>query len=477
MAAFGRATTRRALLLGGAGAALVAATPGAAGQRDPARQSHTRVGTWATAPTAVEPDKLIVVANQTIRQVVHLSLGGDQPAVRLTNEFGTTAVHLGAARIGLRAGTGASTAVIPGTDRPLTFAGRRTAVLPAGGTLVSDPADLTVPPGADLVISLYFPERTRLETASPRSFQTTVVAKGNVTALRDIVHLDPASISLGLRRRYGRYFLLAGVDVRTSRNSAAIAALGDSITCGVGSRTNTNHRWPDLLATRLRLAGQERTDMGGTDLGGADLGGTDVSGADLGGADVSGADVSDAGLELGVLNLGISGNRLLTGYERPTGRPVAKRAGHSAHIGPSALSRFDRDVLAHSGVRHLITLIGVNDLGRSAGTTAEDLIAGHRELAARAHKAGLRVIGGTMLPFGGAPAHFDSRANQIERVRFNTWLRTTGAFDAVADFDAVIRDPARPRRMLPAYDSGDHLHPSDAGMAALATAVPLDLFT
>ncbi|MEV6304728.1 SGNH/GDSL hydrolase family protein [Actinoplanes sp. NPDC051861] len=348
--------------------------------------------------------------------------------MHLTNAFGAEPVHIGAATVALRArGAGNETRTVPGTRRRLTFGGRRTAVLPAGGTLAGDPVGLVVPAGADLVISIHLPERTRIETASPRSFQTTLVTWGDTTAAA-----DPAP-----RLRTGRWFLLAGVSVRSTRDATAIAALGDSITCGVGSRANANHRWPDLFAARLRAAGRD----------------------------------------LGVLNAGISGNRLLSGYDVPTGLPASRRAGRSAHVGQSALRRFDRDVLALPGVRHLVTLIGVNDLGRAKGTTAEDLIAGHRELAARGRRAGLRVIGGTMLPFGGAAEHFDTPANQVERARFNAWLRTAGEFDAVVDFDAAIRDPADPRRMLPAYDCGDHLHPGDAGMAALATAISTDLFT
>ncbi|MEU4429023.1 GDSL-type esterase/lipase family protein, partial [Actinoplanes sp. NPDC024001] len=215
-----------------------------------------------------------------------------------------------------------------------------------------------------------------------------------------------------------------------TRSAAAVAALGDSITAGVRSQENANRRWTDTLATRLRRAD----------------------------------------LDLGVLNLGISGNRLLTGFEEPTGR-----AGDSAHSGPSGLRRLHRDALGHARVRHLITLLGVNDLGRDPGTTADDLIAGHREIIARGRAAGVRVLGGTLLPMAGAPRAYDTAANQVERDRFNAWMRMAGEYDGVIDFDAAVRDPADPRRLLPAYDCGDHLHPNDAGMAALGAAVPLRL--
>ncbi|WP_229072795.1 SGNH/GDSL hydrolase family protein [Actinoplanes sp. DH11] len=414
-----RATTRRALLLGGTGAAVLAATPGTAGQRNPVLRVPNRVGTWAAPVTAQAPRTLFTLADHTVRQVIHTSVGGDQPRVRLSNEFGATPVPLGAVHLALRAGTGASSAIIPGTDRPLTFAGRPEAVIPAGGTLISDAADLIVPAGSDLVISLYLPERTEIATVTARALQTNRLVPGNRVAETDVDG-----------KAFGRYIFLAGVDVRARRSTTAIVAFGDSITCGVHSQENANHRWPDLFAARLR----------------------------------------GEGLDYGVLNVGISGNRVLTG---PAGR--TGKVGGNAFAGESGLRRFDRDVLAQPGASHVIVLHGVNDLGRKPSADVRELIDGHRELIARGHAAGLKMIGGTMLPFAGF-AHFDNARNRKGRDTFNAWLRDAREYDAIIDFDRALRDPAAPHRLAAAYDSGDHLHPDDRGMAALAAAVPLDLF-
>ncbi|MEV0900147.1 SGNH/GDSL hydrolase family protein [Actinoplanes sp. NPDC049802] len=379
------------------------------------------MGTWAAAPTAVPADKIQTLGDQTVRQVVHVSVGGDLPQVTLSNEYGAEPVRVGAARIGVRAGSGASTATIPGSDRPLTFNGATATVLAPGQALVSDPADLVVTAGADLVISLYLPERTRTGTVSPRAMQQHLVVAGDATG-----RSDP-----GPGRTITRYLWLTGVSIRAVRNTSAIVALGDSITTGVRTTGNANHRWPDLLAARLRAEGLSR----------------------------------------GVLNVGLSGNRLLFGYEDPTGS-----ADEKASIGAAAVRRFDRDVLTHPGVGYVITLIGVNDLANPPARGAAEMIAGHRELIARSRAAGLRVIGGTLLPFGGSSRRYDTPANRRTRDQLNAWIRGGGEYDAVIDFDAVMRDPRNPRRLNPRYDCGDGLHPNDEGTAALGTAVPLNLF-
>ncbi|MDI6100759.1 SGNH/GDSL hydrolase family protein [Actinoplanes sp. NEAU-A12] len=413
--------TRRGLLLAGAGAAVVMATPGEAGQNTAVPRVAVRVGTWAAAPAAVPAKNVVTLARQTVRQVVHTSVGGDLPRVTLTNEYGTEPVRIGAARIAVRAGAGTSCDAVPGSDRPLTFGGATETVLAPGQILVSDPADLVVASGADLVISLYLPDRVVAATVSPRAKQSNLIVNGDATATPRPGH----------GRRLTRYLWISGVSVRTVRAAAAIVALGDSITCGTKTTDNANHRWPDLLAARLRAAGSPR----------------------------------------GLLNVGLSGNRLLFGFEDPTGRAHA-----SASIGPAALRRFDRDVLGQPGVRHVVTLIGVNDLANNPAVTPEQLIAGHRELIRRARLAGLRVAGGTLLPFGEAPARYNNAANRAKRQKINAWIRTSGEYDAVIDFDAAVRDPANPQRMRPRYDCGDGLHPNDAGTAALAAAVPLELF-
>jgi lysophospholipase L1-like esterase len=423
-------STRRELLALASGAAIAAATPAAASagsHHDPARW----VATWAAVPTTIPPNPPTaptVLSNQTVRHVVHTSIGGDELRIRLTNEFGETPLHIGEVRVAVRSGSGASTATVPGTDRRVTFSGRADVTIPAGSPLVSDPVHLRVRPGADLTVSLYLPDRTTVTTLAAFSFQENVIASGNVTAARTVT--PTATITQDL--------FLSGVAVRA--HGAAIVTLGDSITNGANTVANLNHRWPDLLARRLRAAHAE----------------------------------------LGIANVGVSGNRLLHDPNPPAGSPAV---AYAAYFGQSALRRFDRDVLAQPGGRYLIVLLGVNDLGHpgtsappSEVVSAGDIIFGHRQLIARAHEAGLRAYGGTILPFKGDTLGFWSPENERKRSAVNRWIRTSGEYDAVIDFDAAMRDPADPLRLNPAYDSGDHLHPNDAGMAVMAAAVPLRLF-
>ncbi|GIF14656.1 SGNH/GDSL hydrolase family protein [Actinoplanes teichomyceticus] len=417
--------------MGGAGAAALFAAPGVAGPRHPARSRPAWTGSWATATTAARAAEPVLPAGRTLRQVVHLSLGGSEPRIRLTNEYGQTPVRLSEIWTGLRAGGPDSTAMHPGSIRRVTFDGSAAVVLPAGATVVSDPVpDLPLPPGADLVITFHLPDPTRIGTISPFVWQRNRILAGNVAAEPD----PPGG------RATTRYTLLSGVSVRTPGRSAAVVAFGDSITCGSRTRIGANRRWPDLLARRLREAGQS----------------------------------------LGVLNAGIGGNRLLSGPDLSApvttggfGGGSPGNRGVPVTIGPAGLRRFDRDVLFQPGARYVITLIGVNDIAHT-DPGAPALIAGHRELIARARAAGLAVFGGTLLPFGGSGR--DNAPNRATRAALNEWIRDSGEYDAVIDFDAAVRDGANPERMYPAYDSGDHLHPNDLGMLALASAVPLALF-
>jgi lysophospholipase L1-like esterase len=419
-------STRREILALASGAALTAAVhpaPALAGGRDDGWS-----GTWAAAPTTVPPGTPLTLADQTVRQVAHLSVGGDQVRLRLTNEFGRTALRIGEVRVALRAGDGASTDARPGTDRRVTFGGRGAVTVPAGAPLVSDPVDLPVPAGADLLISIHLPERTPVTTLAAFAFQENAVAAGNVTADRRI--RSTATVT--------QYLFLSGVSVRAG--DGTVVTLGDSITNGANTVTNANQRWPDLLAARFRAAR----------------------------------------IRLGVANVGVSGNRLLHDPNPPAGSPAEAFA---AYFAESALRRFDRDVLAQPGATHLVVLLGVNDLGHP-GTVApldetvgaDDLIGGHRQLIARARQAGLRAYGATVLPFKGDTLGFYSAENERKRSALNHWIRRSGEYDGVIDFDAAVRDPADPQRLAAAYDSGDHLHPNDAGMAAMAAAVPLSLF-
>lgn len=418
-------STRREILALASGAAITAATfpePAAASGRD-----DGWTATWAAAPTTIPPGPPLELAGQTVRQVVHTSVGGDQLRIRLTNEFGATALHVGEVHVAIRAGSGASTDAKPGTDRRVTFGGHRSATIPAGAPLVSDPVGLAVPPGADLVISIWLPDRTPVTTLAAFAFQENAIAAGNVTGA---ARITPTSTIT-------QYLFLSGVSVSGGVSAGAVVTLGDSITNGANTETSANHRWPDLLAARLRTAR----------------------------------------INLGVANVGVSGNRLLHDPNPPAGEPAETFA---AYFAQSALRRFDRDVVAQPGATHLVVLLGVNDLGHpgtvaplSEVVTADDLIAGHRQLIARARQAGLRTHGATILPFKGDTLGFYTPENERKRSALNRWIRTSGEYDEVIDFDAAVRDTADPLRLAAAYDSGDHLHPNDAGMAAMAAAVRL----
>jgi lysophospholipase L1-like esterase len=425
-------STRRELLALASGAAVVAATPAMAAAAPHATGSRRApagwVTTWAAVPTTVPPTPPAVLADQTVRHVVHVSTGGDELRIRLTNEFGDTPLHVGAVHVARRAGTGASTAAEPGSDRRVTFGGAPEARIPAGSPLLSDPVRLGVTPGSELVVSLYLPDRTPVTTLAAFSFQDNVIASGNVTAARTVT--ATATVQQDL--------FLSAVSVRG--RASAIVTLGDSITNGANTVANLNHRWPDLLAQRLRAAH----------------------------------------LDYGVANLGVSGNRLLHDPNPPAGSDAV---AYAAYFGHSALRRFDRDVLAQPGVSDVIVLLGVNDLGHPGTTapagevvSAADLIGGHRQLIARAHAAGLRIFGGTILPFKDDTLGFYSAENERKRQALNRWIRTGGEYDGVIDFDRAMGDPADPLRLNPALDSGDHLHPNDDGMVVMANAVPLRFF-
>ena len=425
-----------ALVLAGA---LAAGVAHAAGPPDRPAATHpaatTWVGSWASVPTTVPPASDTVFSDQTIRQTVHLSIGGGTLRVRFSNEFGTAPLVIGEAHVGRAAGTEPSRSVAPGSDRRLTFAGHASATVPAGAPLLSDPVRLAVPAGADLVVSLYLPRPTKATTTHAFAFQDNVVAAGNVTGRRTVT---PTAT-------FQQWWFLSGVSVAApARDGAtgAIVALGDSITDGANTTPNRNARWPDVLARRL----QSTPDLRG----------------------------------LGVLNEGISGNRLL---HDPNPLPGSGADAFAAQFGESALRRFDRDVGAQPGARYVVVLLGVNDLGHpgtiapeSERVTPADLIAGYQQVIARAHQRGMLVFGGTITPFANDTFGFDTPANRAARLVVNRWIRTSGAYDGVIDFDAALRDPADPERIRPDFDSGDHLHPNDAGAAALANAVPLRLF-
>ncbi len=383
---------------------------------------------WGASPSPQWPDQAkmqeehLEFANQTVREIIHLSAGSDTVRVRLSNVFGSEPVEIGAAHLA-RQSDGA--AIMPGTDRVLTFSGQPSATIPKDATLISDPVRLDAPSGSNLTISIYLPKQIEGAGIHYAAEQTSYQAEGNVTG----------EAQLNSAKTFKSWVFLASVDVAAPASAYTLAAFGDSITDGTNSTVDANRRWPNDLAARLR---QQKN-----------------------------------GAEIGVLDAGIGGNRVL------------HDAGPSSiAFGVSALARFDRDVLAQPAIERVIVLEGINDIGH-AGTSAppsetvsaEQIIAGLEQLAERAHENGLKVYGATLTPFEGAvfPGYY-SPEKEIKRQAINAWIRSGKAFDGVIDFDKAVQDPAHPGRMLPTYDSGDHLHPNDAGYQAMANAIPLSFF-
>lgn len=383
-------------------------------------RSEQWVGTWAASPHApIEglpeefPPQRFEFDDQTVRQIVRASVGGDQLRLRLANTFGDEPLLIGAVHIAHR---DAEARIDPASDRVVTFSGLPSVTIPPGAPALSDPVDLPIAPLDELAVSLYLPEPTSSDTVHGFAYQTTFVSpEGDFTA----------EIEMPSDTTMQSWVFLAGVDVLVSEPTGAVVALGDSITDGTGSTPDANRRWPDFLAARLVNADQ---------------------------------------VPLAVLNEGIGGNRVL----------------HDG-FGPSALARFDRDVLAQPVVTHLIVYLGINDIGMPllSGATeeivsADQIIAGLRQLVERAHERGIVVFGSPITPFG--EAYFYTEEGEATRQAVNDWIRTSGAYDAVIDFDAVVRDPDNPTRMLPAYDSGDHLHINDTGYQVMAESIDLNLF-
>jgi lysophospholipase L1-like esterase len=349
----------------------------------------------------------------TLREIVHASVGGDRVRIRLSNEFGSGPLSIGAARVALSAG---GSSIQPGTDRRLSFGGKDSARIPSASMLFSDPVDLKVPPLSSIAVSLYLPcQPIEHSTFHDEAMQTNYLVSGNKTSA-ETIH-DSTELE--------SWYFLDGVDVEASGdNTGAVAVLGDSITEGAYSGTDQNNRWTDFLAERLQH--------------------------------------NSATAGVSVLNEGIGGNRVLNdGY------------------GPSALARFDRDVLAQSGVRFVIVLEGTNDIGHLvkppvARVTAHQLEMALTQLAARAHAKGMKAYGATMLPYFGA-SYYSGEGEAI-REQVNAWIRSSGVFDAVIDFDKAIRDPEDTKRILPRYDHGDHLHLNERGYKAMSNSVDLHLF-
>lgn len=376
------------------------------------------VGTWAAAPqmppeNATSADSADAgFSNQTVRMVVRVSIGGEELRVRFSNAFGNTAVTLGDAHVAI-AGKGA--AIVPSTDRALTFSGRDSLTIPPNAMVMSDPVKLHVPALTSLTVSVFIPNATGPATWHALGRATTYVGgPGDLCASADLPYAKTEQ----------SWYWLAGVEVLASQHTAAVVTLGDSITDGAAATLDANERWPDVLAEQLAKRGEASSEP------------------------------------LAVLNQGISGNRLLHDVD-----------------GQNALARFDRDVLAQDGVAYLIVLEGINDIGwphipggkyAADAVSADEMISALKQIAERAHAHGIRVYGATLTPFGGA--FYETPDGEAEREAVNKWIRSSGTLDGVIDFDKVTRDPSQPERFLPAYDSGDHLHPGDAGYDAMGRA-------
>ena len=370
------------------------------------------LGTWTASQQLVEPRNMppAPLAGATLRQVIHVSLGGARIRVVLSNLFGDGPVALGAARIARSAG---GSAIEAASEQRLTFGGADSLMIPAGQSITSDPLDFQVSPLSNLAVTLRIGAAPSAHTGHPGSRTTSYLKAGDWVSAPDLA--DAATTE--------HWYLLANLDVVAE--GSAVVTLGNSITDGHGAGTNRDDRWPDNLARRLL-------------------------------ADPHTAHVS-------VLNAGIGGNCILRDC-----------------LGPAALSRYARDVLDQSGVRWVIVLEGVNDIGGTRSPTAADsvatsLIGAYQRIVADAHARGLRIYGATILPFGGS--FYDRPGHEEARQKVNGWIRTSGAFDAVIDFDAVTRDPSQPSRLLPRADSGDHLHPGEEGYRMMADAIDLGLFT
>jgi lysophospholipase L1-like esterase len=370
------------------------------------------VGTWGCGPQLTEPSNLppSPLASSTLRQFVHVTLGGKHLRVRFSNAFGTNSVTINSVHVALAAGAGSADdgSINPATDQALAFHGEPSVTIPAGEVMLSDPFDYDLPPLTNLAVTIYFGNISATKiTGHPGSRTTSFIQSGDAVSAASM----PAAV------KTAHWYIITGVDVLTDASSQAIVVLGDSITDGRGSTTDGNDRWPDNLTRRLST--------------------------------------NSATAMVAVLNMGIGGNGVFGG------------------LGPSAQARFNRDVLNQSGVRWLIVFEGVNDIGR--GASAQSLTNAYAQFVDQAHAHNLRAYGATITPFGGSGYY--TQAHEAVRQAVNAWIRTSGRFDAVIDFDAGVRDPVRLPKLLPAYDTGDGLHLSPAGYQAMANSIDLTLFT
>jgi lysophospholipase L1-like esterase len=395
-------------------------------------QGTTWIVTWAASPQSVDgdPDEpLLKIEDQTVRERVRVSIEGARIRFRLSNEYGSTPLLIGSVTV---AASSDPASVRPGSVQSVTFGGRNSISIAAGAPVVSDPVEFPVLSGAEVSISIYFPQRVVTPTLHALALKRAVLSQhGDHTYAEKI----------GVAAESGSSISLTAVLVPAQTSQRLVVAFGDSVTDGDGSTVDADHNWPSDLNRRL-------------------------------------AKTPD-GSKMAVVNAGIAGNRLLS-----------DGSGISAGFGVSGLARFDRDALALPGVTHIVLLEGLNDIGfpgakldrqyladSAAVRTAQELIDAYLQLISRSHAQGVKLIGATINPFGGAdlPGYY-SEAKESTRQAVNKWIRTSGAFDGVIDFDAVLRDPSQPTRLLARFASKDHLHPNDDGYRAMADAIDLALF-
>ena len=393
-----------------------------------AASTNAWIATWATSPQSGTPDPrepLLNIDNQTVRERVRASIGGSRIRLRFSNEFGSSPLLIGAATVAIPKDV---STIKEESIRNVTFEGRNSIEIPAGAPVLSDPISLQLTPGAEISISIYFPNRLTTPTLHAFAFKHAVVSQhGDFTHERKI---DPAALSTAS-------ILVTAVLVPAQPSNRLVVAFGDSISDGDGSTVDADNNYPNNLIRRIA-----KTSNGST---------------------------------LAVVNEGIVGNRLLRDSEI---------------FGVSALARFDRDALVLPGVTHIVLLEGINDIGfvgakmdgqyladPAETRSAQDIIDAYRQLISRAHARGIKVIGATITPCEGVdiPGYY-SDAKETVRETVNKWIRTGGAFDGMIDFDAVVRDPDHPTRLLPKFASKDHLHPNDTGCKAMADSIDLALF-
>jgi lysophospholipase L1-like esterase len=403
----------------------------AGAQRNAAQNAW--IASWAaspqpTAPNANEP--LLNIEDQTVRERVRVSIGGAQICIRLSNEYGSAPLLVGAANV---ASPTDPAGVRPSSIHTVTFGGHNSVTIPAGAPVLSDPVDFPVAPGAEITVSLYFPKRVATPTLHSLALKRAVVSQPGD-------HTRAEKIEAGAASRSS--ILLTAVLVSAQSPQRLVVAFGDSVTDGDGSTVEADRNWPSDLVRRL----------GKTPEGSA----------------------------VAVVNEGVAGNRLLNDCFLP----------NIGCFGVSALARFDRDALALPGVTHVVLLEGINDIGFPGAKlgdsyladpadirTPKDLIDAYRQLISRAHARGVKLIGGTITPCEGVdvPGYY-SESKEAIRQSVNNWIRTSGSFDAIIDFDAALRDPDHPSRLLPRFASEDNLHPNDLGYQAMADAIDLAIF-